>query len=94
MTTIRTERRPLMGAVLDRAVGAMARRRAGDVDLKVAAVEWAELHPAASMGDCVGWGVADLYGEGFSTLAGDGAPLVAEFAPSGLAASLGWTTRP
>jgi hypothetical protein len=78
-------------AVLDRAAAALAARREADVALLAAAVEWAELHPAASLEDAAGWGEPDLYGEGCSTLAGEGAPLVAEFAPLELAAVLGWT---
>jgi hypothetical protein len=95
MTTIEHESRAprsRLGDVLDRAVEAMARRHAADVDLLLAAVEWAETHPAPLGGPYAGWGEADLYGEGVIPLAGKGAPLVAEFAPVELAAVLGWST--
>lgn len=95
MTTIQCESRPppaRSGDALDRAADAMVRRHAADVDLLVAAVEWAESHPAPVGGSYAGWGEADLYGEGVIPLAGDGAPLVAEFAPVELAAVLHWST--
>ena len=95
MTTIQCESRPppaRSGDALDRAADAMVRRHAADVDLLVAAVEWAEPHPAPVGGSYAGWGEADLYGEGVIPLAGDGAPLVAEFAPVELAAVLHWST--
>jgi hypothetical protein len=41
-------------AVLDRAADAMARRHAADVDLLLAAVEWAEAHPAPLAGPFAG----------------------------------------
>lgn len=97
MTTIRSDtrdRRPAaLGVVLDRASDAIDRRRAADADLIGAAVEWAELHPAPPRGPYAGWGEADLHGEGVIPLAGQGAPLVAEFAPVELAAVLGWATE-
>jgi hypothetical protein len=78
-------------AVLDRATDALAVRRRADVALLVAAVDWAELHVVSSVDDAAHWGEPDLYAEGCCTLAGPGAPLVAEFAPLELAAELGWT---
>jgi hypothetical protein len=81
----------MMGAVLDRAVAALTARREADASLLIAAVDWAELRPASSWLDNAGWGERDLHGEGFVPLAGEGAPLVAEFAPLELAATLGWT---
>src|SRR5438045_9286239 len=79
------------GAVLDRAAEAWAARRAADVALLVAATEWAEAHPGSAADGYAGWGQPDLHGEGVVPLAGEGAPLVAEFAPLALAAVLGWT---
>jgi hypothetical protein len=93
MTTIQQSRPQGLSAVLDRAVDAMPRRRAADRDLLVAALEWARSHPASSAHDVAGWGEVDLYDEGFLPLAGEGAPLVAEFAPCELAAALGWSTE-
>lgn len=79
------------GAVLDRALEALTARRQADASLLVAAVEWAELHPAPPGGPCAGWGEPDLHGEGVIPIAGEGTPRVAEFAPFELAAVLGWT---
>src|SRR5262249_3312504 len=81
-----------LSAVLDRARDALMARRRADADLLFAALDWALSHPATSSHDVAGWGEVDLYGEGFLPLAGDGAPLVAEFAPCALAAELGWAT--
>lgn len=99
MTTIqhRRERQAAgthLSAVLGRARAALRARREADVALLVAAVEWAETHPAPSVDEVAGWGEGDLFGEGFLPLAGEGAPLVAEFAPYELAASLDWSTEP
>jgi hypothetical protein len=69
----------------------LAARRAADVGLLVAAVEWAEGNPAGPGVEPSGWGDPDLFGEGFLPLAGEGAPWVAEFAPVALGAALGWT---
>ena len=96
MTTIqhRTAAHPpvAFGEVLDRATEAVARRRAADADLLAAAVEWAELHPAGAGESYAGWGEEDLYEERLTPIAGEGAPLVAEFAPVELAAVLDWST--
>src|SRR5215510_11450679 len=77
--TIPTGRRPGLGEVLDRARQALLDRRRADADLLMAAVDWAEAHPATTSHEVAGWGEPDLYGEGFLPLAGEGAPLVAEF---------------
>jgi hypothetical protein len=87
-----TPTRPTTADALGRAVDAMARRRAADVDLLIAAIEWAELHPAPVGDTYAGWGEEDLYGEGVIPLAGEGAPLVAEFAAVELAVELRWST--
>ena len=83
--------------VLDRAVDALAAKRKADVELLMAAVEWAEANPAGpgvgSGVDPAGWGdPGELFGEGFLPLAGEGAPWVSEFAPLELGAALGWTS--
>ncbi len=79
-------------AALDRAADALDARRAADVALVVAAVEWAEANPAGPGLEASGWGDADLFGEGFLPLAGEGAPSVAEVAPVELGAALGWSS--
>jgi len=80
--------------VLDTATTALDARARADVELLMAAAEWAELHPApaGSVDGYAGWGEDHLFDEGLTPLAGPGAPLVAEFAPCELAAVLGWTT--
>ena len=85
-------------AVLDRAIDAVVARRDADLTLLQAAIEWAETHPlpAGERDRYALWEDPSLYGEGVTPLAGDGAPLVAEFAPDELAAAIGWsvtTTR-
>ena len=61
-----------MGVALDRAADALVARREADRELIVAAVEWAELHPAPAGGRFAGWGEPDLHGEGVVPLAGVG----------------------
>jgi len=92
-TTPALDTRAGTAAVLARAVEAMANRRAADVALLLAAIEWAETHPAPTPGPYAGWGEEDLHGERVIPLAGAGAPLVAEFAPVQLAVELGWSTE-
>ncbi len=89
-------RRTASAPVLDRAVDALEARRIADVELLVAVAEWAEANragPGVEGGvEAAGWrDPEDLFGEGFLPLAGEGAPLVAEFAPVALGAALGWT---
>ena len=79
--------------VLDAAKGAVAARRQAEVDLLAAAAEWAVIHPATVATDYAGFGEDLLFGEALTPLAGEGAPLVAEFAPAELAAVLGWSTE-
>jgi hypothetical protein len=79
-------------AVLSRAKTALADRLQADVDLIVSALEWAHANRAESGDEVAGWGDGVLYSEGHLLLAGEGAPLVAEFAPFELAATLGWST--
>ena len=79
--------------VLDAAKDAVAARMRADVDLLVAAAEWAVQQPATEATDYAGFGEDLLFGEALTPLAGQGAPLVAEFAPAELAAVLGWSTE-
>ena len=51
------------------------------------------MHPATAVTDYAGFGEDLLFGEALTPLAGQGAPLVAEFAPAELAAVLGWSTE-
>ena len=53
------------------------------------AYQWAILHPATDVWDSAGV----VFGEDVIPIAGEGAPLVAEFAPAELAAVLGWKTE-
>jgi hypothetical protein len=96
--TARPARRPAGAEVLDRAIDAVAARRDADLALLQAAVAWGESHPVpdAEHESYARWEHPSLHGEGIVPLAGDGAPLVAEFAPDELAAAIGWpvtTTR-
>ncbi len=75
--------------VLEAAKDAVTARMQADADLLAAAAEWALLHPVPEAEDAAGW----LFGEELVPLAGEGAPLVAEFAPAELAAVLGWKTE-
>lgn len=76
--------------VLVDAKTAIADRRTADRDLLVAAVRWAEAHPAPSDERVLG-SPDDWCAEQTLPLAGAGAPEVAEFAPVELAATLGWS---
>lgn len=75
------------GDVLACAREARAAELAAGVNLLVAAVEWASMHEPVP-GDEAGWLVADR----FVPIAGDGAPLVGEFAVAEFAAAVGMTT--
>ncbi|RLV48874.1 HNH endonuclease [Nocardioides mangrovicus] len=78
--------------ILDRARAAHQTELAAAADLLAAAAAWGEAHPCPTGTPPAGWGAPDLHGEGLVPLAGDGAPLVAEFAPAELGAHLGLTT--
>ncbi|GAB3266782.1 hypothetical protein GCM10027425_33450 [Alteromonas gracilis] len=87
MPTITRTASPALPAALASAVDAVATRRQAEVDLLAAAAEWGITHPPAE-------GVAEFSSlglEGWVRLAGEGAPVVAEFAPVELAAHLGWS---
>src|SRR6476469_5006911 len=80
---------PTAATVIDRARAARALARQAAVDELEAALDWAHLHSACPDELPAHWGDATLHAEGVVTLAGAGAPLVAEFAPAELAAALG-----
>ena len=58
------------------------------VEQVLLAVEWALLHPCPKDEWPAHWGETQLFEETVTPLAGEGAPLVAEFAPAALAAAL------
>ena len=77
------------------------RRRAAaqraEIDVVEAAVVWASMHPEESVADGLSTGSTNggsglVFGEVAVPLAGEGAPLVAEFAPMELGAALGMST--
>lgn len=80
------DRRLLAGAV-----DALARERAAQVDLLVAAADWADAHPVGEGEAAASHGGSGAYGEQAVSLAGPGAPLMSEFAAFEFAAALGWT---
>ena len=75
-------------AVLEFAREAQARADRDDADLLFAAVTWAEQHPPESIALAATWPGSD----GELTLAGEGAPTVAEFAVAEFAAATGRAT--
>src|SRR4029079_16080673 len=69
-------------------------RRAADLaeaNLLRAAVQWAAMHSTDSIDDAAM--VSDRYGDTTMPVAGEGAPLVAEFAVTEFAAAIGLPTR-
>ncbi|GAB3025488.1 hypothetical protein GCM10011376_11560 [Nocardioides flavus (ex Wang et al. 2016)] len=84
-------------AVLDRAVAAMTARRRVEVEVLESALAWAHAHVVTGEDVAAGWrsevihpagSAAALFGERPLPLAGEGAPLVAEFAVVELAGVL------
>src|SRR5436190_20069142 len=75
--------------VIDDVRGARGAEHVAAVQQVRLAVEWALLHPCPEDDRPAHWGEAHLYDETVTPLAGEGAPLVAEFAPASLAAALG-----
>jgi hypothetical protein len=76
-------------AVLDRAVAAMSAKRRVEVEVLESALAWAEAHTVTDVEVAAGWRsetirtpgtAAALFGERPLPIAGDGTPLVAEFA--------------
>src|SRR6188472_129989 len=85
---------PDLDTAADTAAGVLAfardRRAAADAaeaDLLGAACAWADLHPAASIGEAVRFGDTPV------PVAGEGAPLVAEFCVAEFAAAVGLPTE-
>ena len=83
--------------VLERAVAAMAAKRRVEVEVLDAALAWAAAHEVTDPDDAAGWrsetihapgSAAALFGERALPIAGEGTPLVAEFAVMELAAVL------
>ncbi|NHC22251.1 DUF222 domain-containing protein [Nocardioides sp. IC4_145] len=62
---------------------------AAEVRVLQAAVEWCAMHPADSLTESASWATMQGFGDQPVGLAGDGAPLVTEFAVVELAAALG-----
>lgn len=83
----------LRSEVLAGARSAVAARMRAEVDLLVEAAKWGLLHPGTEETGIAGYGDRSIFAEDIVALAGDGAPLVAEFAPAELAAVLGWSTE-
>jgi hypothetical protein len=84
-------------AVLDRAVAAMTAKRRVEVEVLESALAWAHAHVVADEEVAAGWrsetihtpgSAAALFGERPLPIAGDGTPLVAEFAVVELAGVL------
>jgi hypothetical protein len=84
-------------AVLDRAVAAMTAKRRVEVEVLESALAWAEAHTVTDVEVAAGWrsetihrpgSAAALFGERPLPIAGEGAPLVAEFAVVELAGVL------
>jgi hypothetical protein len=84
-------------AVLDRAVAAMTAKRRVEVEVLESALAWAEAHTVTDEAAAAGWRsetirtpgtAAALFGERPLPIAGDGTPLVAEFAVIELSAVL------
>jgi hypothetical protein len=91
MTTAAREELDTASAVLDFARTRRADADRAEADLLRAAVTWAELHPAESILEAETL-AEGAYGEAGMPLAGEGAPLVAEFAVTEYAAALGLST--
>jgi hypothetical protein len=91
------DRAVLDRAVLDRAVAAMTAKRRVEVEVLESALAWAEAHTVTDVEVAAGWRsetirtpgtAAALFGERPLPIAGDGTPLVAEFAVIELSAVL------
>jgi hypothetical protein len=92
-----TSTRPSSRVVLERAVAAMTAKRRVEVEVLESALAWAEAHTVTDEEVAAGWrsetihrpgSAAALFGERPLPIAGDGAPLVAEFAVIELAGVL------
>jgi hypothetical protein len=92
-----TSPRPSSRVVLERAVAAMGAKRRVEVEVLESALAWAHAHTVTDEEAAAGWrsetihrpgSAAALFGERPLPIAGDGAPLVAEFAVIELAGVL------
>jgi hypothetical protein len=92
-----TSTRPSSRVVLERAVAAMSAKRRVEVEVLESALAWAQAHVVTDEEVAAGWrsetihtpgSAAALFGERPLPIAGDGAPLVAEFAVVELAGVL------
>jgi hypothetical protein len=92
-----TSTRPSSRVVLERAVAAMTAKRRVEVEVLESALAWAHAHTVTDEEVAAGWrsetihrpgSAAALFGERPLPIAGDGAPLVAEFAVVELAGVL------
>src|SRR4051812_22545883 len=79
-------------AVLAGARRARAAENAAAADVLTQAVEWARLHEVAEVQDAATWYAAGCGDTGIP-IAGEGAPLVAEFAVAELATALGMSAE-
>ncbi|NPD05588.1 HNH endonuclease [Nocardioides sp. zg-1308] len=96
--TIRTPAaRASRRSALDRAAAAMAAKRRVEVEVLESALDWARTHVVSADEDAAGWrsetvrplgGPGALFGDRALPIAGEGTPLVAEFAVMELAAVL------
>ena len=77
-------------AVLAFAQSRRAAAQRAEIDVLEAALAWAAMHPEESVADAPAAGL--VFGELAVPLAGEGAPLVAEFAPMEFGAALGMST--
>ncbi|GGO72543.1 HNH endonuclease signature motif containing protein [Nocardioides deserti] len=86
-----TPETPLDDPALVLAAARASQREADAAEVRVlqAAVEWCALHPAESLAESASWATMQGFGDQPVGLAGDGAPLVTEFAVVELAAALG-----
>ena len=87
MTTTRTDL-DTAPAVLGLARASRAAADRAEADMLLAAVTWAEQNPPESIASAATWPGS----QGELTLAGEGAPVVAEFCIAELAAAIGCST--
>ncbi len=86
-----TPETPLDDPAMVLAAARASQREADAAEVRVlqAAVEWCAMHPAESLSESASWATMKGFGDQPVGLAGDGAPLVTEFAVVELAAALG-----
>ncbi|NHC25345.1 DUF222 domain-containing protein, partial [Nocardioides sp. IC4_145] len=86
-----TPETPLDDPAMVLAAARASQREADAAEVRVlqAAVEWCAMHPAESLAESASWATMQGFGDQPVGLAGDGAPLVTEFAVVELSAALG-----